>query len=108
MLTYKQYFPDTGLVQVIALNSVEWQHLINWLYTTIDNVNKENQDKCLMTIRKTREKKEPMALYWFKPWDKIIMDKYKIDERYGFIGLETYLSTYHITKTRYNNALKNA
>jgi len=104
-MTYKQYFPDEGLAQVVPITKLEWNDLIEWSYGMTNKFDGEI-DSYLMRLKKAKEKGEGMLLHKKDPWDKKIMEKLYIDEEIGFVGTETYIREYHVTKRRYEFAIQ--
>ena len=103
-MTFKQYFPDEGLVQVVPISKLEWNDFIEWCYNMTNKFEGEI-DQYLLRLKRAKEKGEGILLHKKDPWDKKLMEKLSMDEDLGFVGTEAYIKEYHVTKRRYENAI---
>jgi len=106
MLTWKQYFPDQGLTQVIAMEQYEYDSFWEYIYQSIELLTKDKPHDVLMRIKRLRESKEPIFLNKNQEWDSIIMKKYGIDESLGFIGTMKHIEKCEVTSKRFEIALQ--
>jgi len=100
MITWKQYYPDVGLIQVIALDRYEHDKFTNYLYSIA-----KSEDE-LLAIRPIKEKREPFKLDNKIEWHKVIFNKYNINEDLGLIATENFLKNDEIFMNRYNKAME--
>jgi hypothetical protein len=104
-MQFKQYFPDKGLTHVIALTQIEWNNLLEWIYTMTEKHQGEIENY-IIRIQKIKNRQEGLFLNAKDPWDQKIINKLNITEPLGFVGREDFIENYHITKRRYEHAKK--